>query len=162
MIPFIFTDRVRSTRREVIVSLCHCTPVGGGVPQPGPGRGGGGTPGRFSRGGYPTWLGVPPIRPGQGVPPIRGHLATLGTPHQTFQGGTPPWVPPPIRPGWAGGVPLPGGTPPRVTDGVLDTPRSVLSCYKINLKNDVQFFIFQKENGTLISNLQRNMFSKFT
>ena len=56
--------------------------------------------------GYPCW-GVPhlrysPIRSGQGVPLL---------------GGTPPQVPP-IRPGQ-------GGIPPRVTDGVLDTPRSV-------------------------------------
>ena len=147
----IFTDRVRSTRRELIVSLCLSvhTCRGGGTParssQP---RGGTLTRSSHLGGGYPM-----------------GGYPTLGTPHQTRPGvpqlgwGYPPWVPllsdlaggtppqvPPIRPGWggyptlgtpcqtwpgvpplsdlAGGTPT-GGTPPRISDGVLDTPQSV-------------------------------------
>ena len=67
-------------------------------------------------GGYPT-SGTSPIISGWGDP-------TLGTPSD-LAGGTPQGDPtlgnslPPIRPGRG------GGTPPRVTDGVLDTPRSV-------------------------------------
>ena len=64
----IFTDRVRSTRREVIVSLCLSVHTSGG-------RGG-------TRPGPASWgvphLGYPPIRPGWGV---------------SQWGGTPPWVP---------------------------------------------------------------------
>ena len=52
--------------------------------------------------------------------PLLGGYPTSGTPSLTWlgvslPGGTPPWVPPPIRPGWgvtpAGEVPLPGGYP---------------------------------------------------
>ena len=97
-------------------SFCLSTPriggyysqvqMGGGVPQPGPG------------GRYPCW----------GYP-------TSGTPHRTWPGGTPAegpcpgGTPPRVHPLSdlaGGGVPLLGGdTPPQVTDGVLDTPRSV-------------------------------------
>ena len=63
----------------------------------------------YPAGGVPCWgvshLGTPPIRPGQGVP-------CWGGPHLGY-------LPPPLS-DLAG-----GGTPPRVTDGVLDTPRSV-------------------------------------
>ena len=107
------------------------TPAGGGVSlsqvppcQTWPG----GTPASW----YPT--SGTPVRPGHGVP-LPGGYPTSGTPIRPGWGGTPArGVPhlghPPIRPGQGGGVTLAGGgvgggTPPQVTDGVLDTPRSV-------------------------------------
>ena len=72
-----------------------CPHLGGGVPRPGSDRGGG-TPARSRQG-----RGVP--QPGPA-----GRYPTSGT------------TLPPARSDWGG-----GGTPPRVTDGVLDTPRSV-------------------------------------
>ena len=99
---------------RVCPSVCLSTPRGGTWPGPG----GGGTPARSSRAeGTPPRV-PPPVRPGQGVPLL---------------GGTPPQVPPPIRPGrgvypCCGSTPPwvpPHQTPPQVTDGVLDTPRSV-------------------------------------
>ena len=88
--------------------------------------------GGYANGGYPTrgapHLRYPPpelcwgypnrgwvchlgysIRPGQGGTPI-------GVP---WPGGTTPWVPPLVGPGW--GYPDGRSTPPRVTDGALDT-----------------------------------------
>ena len=129
-----------SVHPDIHSSVC-LSMKGGGVPKPGPARGGGPQPGQA-----------------RAVP----HLGY--TPHQTWPGGTmlrgcPPWIPPsdlamgypcqgvfhlryPLSdlargyPCW--GVPhlgyphgqtwLPpgqGGTPPRVIDGVLDTPRAV-------------------------------------
>ena len=162
-----FTDRVRSTRREVIDSLCLSVHTcggggilarssqgvpparssrGGGVPQPGPARGYPtlGTPqSDLARGvpccgvphlrsphqtwsGVPYWgvphLGYPPIRP---TDPLLGGTPS-GTPIRPGRGDTLwgyPTSGPPIRPGR--GDPCQGGTPPPVTDGVLDTPRSV-------------------------------------
>ena len=146
----VITDRVRSTRREVIVSLCLLVHTcRGGTPaspsQPMRGYPDRGVPhlrypssqtwlGGILIGGTPPWVPPPPCQTWlEGYP-------TSGTPNQTCLGGTPPQVPhqtwprgtlmggtppqvPPILPG-QGGTPM-GGTPPRVTDGVLDTPRSV-------------------------------------
>ena len=83
-------------------------------------------------GGYPCW-GTPPRVPPQSD--LDGEWVPQGVPRWE----TPPWVPP-IRPGWGypnGGYPT-SGTPHRtwmgngggtpllqLTDGVLDTPRSV-------------------------------------
>ena len=85
--------------------------------------------------GYPhqTWPGGPCL----GVP----HLRYPSTPIRPGQWGTLPGVPhlgyPPIRPGqW---YPA-GGTPPRVTDRVLDTPRSV--CL-LRSRRRTFLFIFQ-------------------
>ena len=129
----------------VCPSICLSTP--GGVPWPGPGGGGGGilAKSRWER--CPT-SGTPPVGPGQGVPnrgyptmatpirPGRGGTLTgvphLGYPHQNWPGDTPPQVHPLLD--LAGGYPLSdlaGGTLTgypisyRITDGVLDTPRSV-------------------------------------
>ena len=137
----------------------------GRVPRPGPAGGGtppqvppshqtwpggyptSGTPSQTWQGGTPPW--VPPVRPGQGVShsgtprqtwlggTLPGGTPPWVPPHQTWPrgypaGGTPPWVPPtPIRPGR-------GVTPPWVTDGVLDTPRSV--CL---LRSRRRTFLFQ-------------------
>ena len=72
---------------------------------------GGGTRARSSWGGTPGT----PLSDLDGGTPMGG---TMGTPHQTWTWGTP-----------IGGVPsqtwMGGGTPLRLTDGVLDTPRSV-------------------------------------
>ena len=125
MTETIFTDRVRSTRREVIVSLCLSVHTCGGVPRPGSSQPGGDT--RW--GGTPCWGGTPPQ-----VPPmsdLAGGTPPRVLPHQTWPGGTPqpkgyPTLgTPPIGPGR--GVPLLGeeGTPLQETDGVLDTLRSV-------------------------------------
>ena len=73
------------------------TPAGRGVPHLG-------NPPSYLAGGYPCQEGVPPVKPGQGYPCWKGVS--------------------PIRPG-LGGTPAGGGYPPQVTDGVLDTPRSV-------------------------------------
>ena len=132
----IFTDRIRRMREGNVFSLS--TPVGGGggvtparsrqggIPQPGPAGGRYPTlstpPGPGWGRGYPcqgyTPPWVPPIRPGW-VVPLWGY-----PPCQTWLGVPLPGVPLPIRPGWCG-VPLPGRYPPQVTDGVLNTPRSV-------------------------------------
>ena len=86
-----FTDRVLSTRREVIVSLCLSvhTYRGGGVPEPGPG-GEGGARARSSQGGTPIGgtLGTP-VRPGWGT--LRGYPngGYPGYPHQTWKGEYP-------------------------------------------------------------------------
>ena len=118
------------------------------VPPIRPGQGGtltGGTPpqvppGQTWPGGTPPW--VPPIRPCRGTPPWVPPPRWTWL-EGTLTGGTPPWVPPirpcggypdwgvphlgyhPVRPG-CGGTPT-GGHPTsyRITDGVLDTPRSV-------------------------------------
>ena len=108
----------------------------------------GGTPIRPGQGTRGTPPQLPPVRPGWGVPLLRGTPPWV-PPHQTWPGGvllpggTPSQIPPPpIRPNWgypcwglphlgyppsdlAKGYPCWGGTPPRLTDGVLDTPRSV-------------------------------------
>ena len=79
-------------------------------------------------GGAPPW--VPPVRPGR-----RGYT-DWGVPHLTYlppsdlaggypEGGIPPRVSPPHQTWPGGGTPTRGGTPPQITDGVLDTPRSV-------------------------------------
>ena len=66
-----------------------------------------------------TPRGCTPARSRRGGTPARSswEYPTLGTPRQTWMGGTPPWVPP-IRPGWGGtpyhtwpGSTLAGGTP---------------------------------------------------
>ena len=99
----------------------------------------GGTSARSSWG-VPCWGGTPPRvppsdlarwYPAGGTPPwVPPSDLVGGTPMGVpQQGNTPPQVPPMGQPGgthW--GVPpsdLAGGIPPRVTDGVLDTPRSV-------------------------------------
>ena len=92
-------------RREgnVFTRVCpsiHLSVHGGGVLRPGPARG-------YSCQGYPT--SGTPIRPGWGVP--LQEYPTSGTPLSDLARGE-------------GGT-LPGGTPLRQTDGVLDTPRSV-------------------------------------
>ena len=111
----IITDRVRSTRREVIVSLCLSvhTYRGRGGTKSGPA--GGGYPSQVQAGGrYSSQVqpGVPKPGPAGGTPcqtwpregthagvtPARGY-PTSGTPCQTRQGGYPCW----------------GGTPPRVS-----------------------------------------------
>ena len=124
----IFTDRARSTRAKVIVSLCLSvhTCGGGGLPQPGPASRripwwGGGTPpqvplshrtwpGGTLTGGYPTsstphrtWSGEYPNwgGSGMGVPHLRY------PPHQTWLGAT--LASPAVGPAPTGG----GGTPPR-------------------------------------------------
>ena len=127
-------------RREgyVLTRVCPSVcphPVGGEVPQLGPG--GGDTPARSRQGvphlGYPpqTWLGVPHLGypPGQvwpevGYPPVRSDQGGTqgGVP---WLGGTPPWVPPwsdltrgyptsgtPYQT-WLGCTPM-GGAPPWV------------------------------------------------
>ena len=121
----VITDWVRSTRWEVIVSLCLSvhTCGGGVVPQPGPASqpaGGGGVPhlgyppsnltGVPPAGGVPH-LGYPPVGTGWGVPPV-GSTPPWVPPIRPSQGGTPPWV----SPTWdlAGRYPLLGGTPPWV------------------------------------------------
>ena len=80
------------------------TPVGGGVPRPGP-AGAGGYPRQVQPGGYPC----------EGVPHLRY------PPHRTWLGGYPTLGtnPTPVRPGWGGGTPL------QETDGVLDMAWSV-------------------------------------
>ena len=116
----IFTDRVRSTREGNVFSLFTPGGGGGGVPRPGPDRGGGtlarsvgggyspldlvggyptlGTPSDLARGvphlGYPcqNWLGGTPM----GVP-------HLGYPPSDLAGGTQSGGYPPVRPG--SGVP---------------------------------------------------------
>ena len=114
------TDRVRSTRWEVIISLCSSVHTCRGD-----------TPARSSQRGREEgssphvlpWLDLPEV-PHLGYPPCRtwpGRYPTLATPHpQPGPGG---------YPGYPGqGVPPAGGYPPppfRETDGVLDTPRSV-------------------------------------
>ena len=92
--------------------VCLSTPRRG-VPQPGPDRGGGVVP---------CW----------GVPCRLVGTSPRVPLHQTWPGGC-PTLSTPVRPGSGGGGTLPGGgTPPRVTDGVLDTPPSCvhagLSC----------------------------------
>ena len=98
----------------------------------------GGYPGQVQMGGYPC-RGVPtlgtPLGAGQGVP-CQGY-PTLGTPHQTWLGCTLSGGYPTLGTslldlaggtlpeGTLLGVPYWGVPPPRVTDGVLDTPRSV-------------------------------------
>ena len=105
----IITDRVRSTRREVMFSVCPH--LEGGTPDrsrwegvPHPALGNGGTSARSNGGGYPSQVWWPSR---DGVPP----------PHARSG-----WIP---HLGW--GTPLAGVPPPRyrTTDGVLDTPRSV-------------------------------------
>ena len=64
----------------------------------------GGTPARSSQPGG----GVPPIGPGQELPPAGGY-PTSGNPPSDLAGSTPPWVPPCWI--WQGGTPLPGGYP---------------------------------------------------
>ena len=110
---YIITDRVRSTRQEVMFSVCPH--LGGGVPRPGPDRGS--TPAR-SR----PKVGVPPSR--DGVPP--GQVRMGGTPQQGW--GIPGQVRTGGYPRW-GYLDLDGVPPPppryRTADGVLDTPRSL-------------------------------------
>ena len=128
----IVTDRIRRMREGNVFSLV--TPVGGG----------GGYPGQVQMGGTPpritphqAWLGVPWLGgeyPTSGTPPVRPGWGApwLGVPHLGYTppvrpgwgvaqwGGTLPWVPPSDLAGGRG-----GGTPPQVTDGVLDTVRSL-------------------------------------
>ena len=130
LVSDIVTDRVRSTRREVIVSLCQSTPSGGGGPAS---RRWGGTPPwvppcwtwlRDTQRGVPH-LRYPLVRPGWGVPQPGGTPTSDTPPCQTWLGiphlGYPPsdlaggypdgGVPPPRVPPhqtW------PGGTPPQV------------------------------------------------
>ena len=73
---------------------------------------------------------VPPIRSGWGVPPIRP--GSRGVPHllhlARWGGGYPTSGTPPSD--LSGGTPTGGGVYPtsyRITDGVLDTPRSEIS-----------------------------------
>ena len=102
LLKLLFTDRVRSTRGKVIVSLCLSVHTCRG----------GGTPARSSQpeGGTPHWVPPPldlarevphlrylPVRPGGGVP--RQGDPTLGAP--------------PIGPGRGG--PRPGGGTPSCT-----------------------------------------------
>ena len=106
-LQLIITDRVLRTREGNVFSLF--TPAG--VPLPGP-IGRGGTPARSRWKGYSCQVqrrGVP--QPGL----TRGYPCWVGTP---------PRVPPCQT--WLGGTPM-GGYPTsyRITDGVLDTPRSV-------------------------------------
>ena len=108
----IVTDRVRSTTGRLCFDTCLSVCPHLGVPRPGPG--GGGYPSQAQLEGYPPARGVPHLR----------------YPHQTWPGGTPAGGystlgSPLVRPGQR--VPLSGGggTPPQVTDGVLDMPRSV-------------------------------------
>ena len=115
----IFTNRVCSTRREVIVSPClsvHTCGGGGGVPQP-----------SAARGSRVAHLGHPPIRPGQGYP--CWGVPPLGYSPSDLAGG---------------GYPCRGGgvTPPQVTDGVLDTPRSV--CLLRSRRRTFLFNVFQR------------------
>ena len=101
-----FTDRVRSTRREVIFSLCLSVHTWGGrVPRPGPDGEypiqpwtGGGTPAR-SKWGWYAGEGVPWPGPDRGVPwgtPTSQGWGTLlsgpgwGYPGQVQTGGYPP------------------------------------------------------------------------
>ena len=98
---------------RVFPSVCPHPHTGG---TPARSRWGGGTQARPSwggGGGYPCQGGRPPW-----VPPHRTWLGG-GIPHLRYP---PHWT-------WPGGVPLLGGgswvTPPKVIDGVLDTPRSV-------------------------------------
>ena len=116
----IFTDRVRSTRWEVIVSLCLSVHTCGGEGYPArSSRLGGG--GGYSDQGVPNqgctlmW-GTPPWVPPWSDLAGRGWgYPTSGTPHQTWlggggypDGGIPPWIPP-VKPG-QGGTPM-GGYP---------------------------------------------------
>ena len=104
------------------------------VPPIRPGQGG--TPPQVPPG--QTWLGgtspqVPPIRPGRGGIPIEGTPPRVPPPplldlaeEVPWLGGYPTSGTTPIRPGW--GVLWRGGvyfTSYMITDGVLDTPRSV-------------------------------------
>ena len=148
---YLITDRIRSTTGrlcfDTCLSICLSTP--GGYPsqvQPG------GTPPQIPpirpAGGYPSCWGVPlrggtPPRgyPTSGYPPspsdMAGGYPCRGVPHLGY---------PPVRPGW--GYPCqgvspcrtwPGGTPPQLIDGVLDTPRSV--CL---LRSRRRTFLFQR------------------
>ena len=92
--------------------------------------------------GYPNWgyptLGTPPIESGWGLDLPPPSQTWLGVPHLGYpplhlargdtltRGGTPPRITPPPPSDLAGGYPD-GGYPTsyRITDGVLDTPRSV-------------------------------------
>ena len=107
------------------------TPGGGGVPRPGPDPGGPG----LTRG---TTSAPPPPSDLAGGYPASGY-PTSGTPCHTWPGGYPlppsdlaggyptsgTTPPPPRRSHLAGEGGREGVTPPLVTDGVLDTPRSV-------------------------------------
>ena len=98
----------------IILSVHTC---GGGGTRPGPDEGWS-TPPQEPRPPRRTWPGEEPSQvqvwgyPTSGNPPP--HRTWLGVP---LLWGTPPWVTP-HQTMW-------GGTPPRVTDGVLDTPLSV-------------------------------------
>ena len=138
---WFITDRVRSTRREVIVSLClsvHTCGGGGGVTLARSIRGGGGT----SAGGAPAW-GTPAREvPAQGTPwpgqdtggyPSQG-APTRGTPPGQVRMGVPQLGGHPSR------VPPPPPPRDRTAHGVLDTPRSVCllrsrrrTCYLIEI-----------------------------
>ena len=113
----------------------HWTWWGGGVPDQGCptlgtptiGPGGGGyTP----TGGCPSWVPLSDLAGGRGypdwgVPHLEYPLSDLagGCPNRGYP-GTLPQVPPLLD--LARGYPdRGGGTPPQITDGVLDTPRSV-------------------------------------
>ena len=107
---FFFTDHVRSTRREVIVSLClsvHTLWAGGGGGRgtwPGPARGG--TP---ARGHLP---GVPPCQVRMGGIPARGCTPQPGQDGGIPQpGGAPAWGTKPARSGWWEGFPARGHLP---------------------------------------------------
>ena len=124
----LITDRVRSTTGRLCFDTClsiHpsvCPHLGGGVPRPGPGRGGypsqvqlGGTP----AGGVPGGIQprVPPLSDLAGGYPNRG-VPHLGYPPLHLAGGTltrevPTLGNPPVDLAW-GTLTGGGGTPPRV------------------------------------------------
>ena len=143
----IFTDRVRSTRREVIVSLCLSvyTCGGGGYPTrsrwgyPSQVQSGGGTwipPSQVRSQGVPQPRGVPPGQVRCWEVPDQVHVG--GTLARSSQEGVPGYPPvrsgpggylsqvgyPPARSG-VGGVPQQGGGVPRTAHGVLDKWRLV-------------------------------------
>ena len=94
----IITDRVHSTKREVIVSLCLSVHTCGGHP----GQGG-------------ACPGYPPARSGQGVPQSGGTCGGYPQPGQNRgypSQKAPAWGTPPARSEVRTGVPQPGGTHP--------------------------------------------------
>ena len=128
--------------------------VGGGYPARS--RWGGGYPSQVQlryppldlAGGYPDLTRGYPCLGGSWVPPIRSGWGVHHLPH-------PPWVPPPCQT-WSGGTPL------RVTDGVLDTLQSVCllrSCRRtFFLWMSLQLTYFAELIGTIVCSYLMQIF----